>query len=90
MILVIDNYDSFTYNLVQYLRQLEAEVRVIRNDQTDLSEIGRLQPEGILISPGPGRPSSAGICLSVIRFFSGKIPILKGFSEHGCDRRHRR
>jgi anthranilate synthase/aminodeoxychorismate synthase-like glutamine amidotransferase len=76
MILVIDNYDSFTYNLVQYLRQLEAEVRVVRNDATDIQEIAQLQPAGIVLSPGPGRPASAGICLSVIRHFSGIIPIL--------------
>jgi anthranilate synthase/aminodeoxychorismate synthase-like glutamine amidotransferase len=76
MILVIDNYDSFTYNLVQYLRQLEAEVHVIRNNDLDLEGVIQLQPSGIVISPGPGRPTTAGICLSVIRHFSGKIPIL--------------
>lgn len=76
MILVIDNYDSFTYNLVQYLRQLEAEVNVVRNDATDIEAIEQMRPSGILISPGPGRPDSAGICLAAIRHFSGKIPIL--------------
>lgn len=76
MILVIDNYDSFTYNLVQYLRQLDAEVEIIRNNDTDVEGIMRMQPSGIVISPGPGRPSSAGICLPLIRYFSGKIPIL--------------
>jgi anthranilate synthase component II len=76
MILVIDNYDSFTYNLVQYLRQLEADVTVVRNDATDIREIAETKPSGIVISPGPGRPGSAGICLEVIRHFSGKIPIL--------------
>lgn len=76
MILVIDNYDSFTYNLVQYLRQLEAAVTVVRNDATDIEAIERMRPSGILISPGPGRPGSAGICLATIRHFSGKIPIL--------------
>lgn len=76
MILVIDNYDSFTYNLVQYLRQLEVEVNIVRNDAVDIEEIEALRPSGILISPGPGRPGSAGICLAVIRHFSGKLPIL--------------
>jgi anthranilate synthase/aminodeoxychorismate synthase-like glutamine amidotransferase len=76
MILVIDNYDSFTYNLVQYLRQLEADVNVVRNNAVGIKEIEAMQPAGILISPGPGRPASAGICLAVIRHFSGKIPIL--------------
>jgi anthranilate synthase component II len=76
MILVIDNYDSFTYNLVQYLRQLEADVTVVRNDATDIQAIEQMRPSGILISPGPGRPASAGICLNVIRHFSGKTPIL--------------
>ncbi|MFH0725259.1 MAG: aminodeoxychorismate/anthranilate synthase component II [Pseudomonadota bacterium] len=76
MILVIDNYDSFTYNLVQYLRQLEAEVTVVRNNEIDIREITEMQPSGIVISPGPGRPATAGICLAAIRNFSGKIPIL--------------
>lgn len=76
MILVIDNYDSFTYNLVQYLRQLDAEVTVIRNDTAGIKEIEAMEPSGIVISPGPGRPASAGICMAAIRHFSGKIPIL--------------
>lgn len=76
MILIIDNYDSFTYNLVQYLGELGAQVEVRRNDQTTPSEIERMAPERIVISPGPKTPSEAGICLNVIERFSGKVPIL--------------
>ncbi|MDR1480133.1 MAG: aminodeoxychorismate/anthranilate synthase component II [Planctomycetaceae bacterium] len=76
MILMIDNYDSFTFNLVQYLRMLGSEVQVFRNDKIDISAINSLSPSGIVISPGPGRPEEAGISLDVIREFSGKIPIL--------------
>ncbi len=76
MLLIIDNYDSFTYNLVQYLGELKAEVVVRRNDQTSIEEIGRARPERIVISPGPKTPDDAGICLEVIRRFSGTIPIL--------------
>jgi anthranilate synthase/aminodeoxychorismate synthase-like glutamine amidotransferase len=76
MVLVIDNYDSFTYNLVQYLGELGAEVEVRRNDQTTPEEIERMAPERIVISPGPKTPSDAGICLDVIQKFAGKTPIL--------------
>jgi anthranilate synthase component 2/para-aminobenzoate synthetase component 2 len=76
MILVIDNYDSFTYNLVQYLGELGAEVCVRRNDQITLEEIPRLGPERIVISPGPKTPNEAGICLDLIRNFSASKPIL--------------
>jgi anthranilate synthase/aminodeoxychorismate synthase-like glutamine amidotransferase len=76
MIVMIDNYDSFTYNLVQYIGELGSPVRVFRNDAVSLSEIEALDPAGIVISPGPGRPESAGITLSAIRHFSGKIPLL--------------
>ncbi|MBW1643730.1 MAG: aminodeoxychorismate/anthranilate synthase component II [Deltaproteobacteria bacterium] len=76
MILMIDNYDSFTFNLVQYLRQLGAKIDVYRNDTLTLSDIDTMKPKGIVISPGPGRPESAGISVSVINHFSGKIPIL--------------
>jgi anthranilate synthase component 2 len=76
MIVMIDNYDSFTYNLVQYLEQIGTSVRVVRNDATTVEEIATWNPAGIAISPGPGRPDSAGISLAVIRRFSGKIPIL--------------
>lgn len=76
MVLVIDNYDSFTYNLVQYLGELGAEPKVYRNDQITLQEIERLRPERIVISPGPKTPSEAGICLELIREFTGRFPIL--------------
>ena len=76
MILVIDNYDSFTYNLVQYLGELGAEIRVRRNDQINIDEITAMQPSQILISPGPGRPEDAGITMDVIRRFGPSTPIL--------------
>ena len=76
MIVMIDNYDSFTYNLVQYLRQLDAEVRVLRNDRFSLSELDADAIDGIVISPGPGIPETAGLSIPVIREFSGKVPIL--------------
>lgn len=76
MILVLDNYDSFTYNLVQYLGELGAEVKVRRNDRTSIGEIEELNPDRILISPGPGRPEDAGITLDVIRRFGGTLPLM--------------
>jgi len=76
MIVMIDNYDSFTYNLVQYIEQIGTPVKVIRNDAATPDDIGSWRPQGIVISPGPGRPGSAGITLSVIERFSGEIPIL--------------
>jgi para-aminobenzoate synthetase component II len=76
MILVIDNYDSFTYNLVQYLGELGADLQVVRNDQTTVAAIEKQAPERIVISPGPKTPTEAGICLDVISAFSGRIPIL--------------
>src|ERR1041385_4168753 len=77
MLLVIDNYDSFTYNLVQYLGELGATVEVRRNDRVTLDEIeNRLRPERIVISPGPGTPNDAGITLDVIQRFAGKVPLL--------------
>ena len=76
MVLMIDNYDSFTYNLVQYLGELGADVRVYRNDQIHLEEIEALAPEHIVISPGPCTPNEAGISLEVIRHFGDQIPIL--------------
>ena len=76
MVLVIDNYDSFTYNLVQYLGELGAEVRVVRNDAASVASIGETGPERIVISPGPGRPEDAGITMDVIRAFGPTIPIL--------------
>jgi len=76
MLLMIDNYDSFTYNLVQYFGELGAEVRVVRNDKITLQEVGALAPERIVISPGPCSPSEAGISVPLIREFAGSIPIL--------------
>jgi anthranilate synthase/aminodeoxychorismate synthase-like glutamine amidotransferase len=76
MILVIDNYDSFTYNLVQYLGELGAEIRVRRNDEVTVGEVEAMAPEQILISPGPGRPETAGVSVDVIRHFGPSIPIL--------------
>jgi len=76
MLLVIDNYDSFTYNLVQYLGELGEELKVYRNDQITLPEIEKTHPSQIIISPGPGTPAEAGISEEVIRYFAGKIPIL--------------
>jgi len=76
MLLMIDNYDSFTYNLVQYLGELGEDVRVFRNDEITLEEIGRLGPEKIVISPGPCTPSEAGVSVPLIRDFAGRMPIL--------------
>jgi anthranilate synthase/aminodeoxychorismate synthase-like glutamine amidotransferase len=76
MILIIDNYDSFTYNLVQYLGELGEDVVVRRNDETTLGEIETMLPSRILISPGPGRPADAGISLELIKHFAGRVPIL--------------
>lgn len=76
MILVIDNYDSFTFNLVQYIRNIGEEVVVIRNDQLTLETIEIMEPDFILISPGPGNPDTAGLCLEVVKRFHQEIPIL--------------
>jgi len=76
MILMLDNYDSFTYNLVQYLGALGADIKVFRNDKITIQKIKKLRPKRIVISPGPGRPEDAGISCEVIREFAGKIPIL--------------
>ena len=76
MVCVIDNYDSFTYNLVQYLGELGAGVRVVRNDAVTIEDLDRAKPERIVISPGPGRPEDAGITMEVIRRFGSTIPIL--------------
>jgi anthranilate synthase component 2 len=76
MILVIDNYDSFTYNLVQYLGERGAELRVIRNDGIDVAGVAAMQPDGIVISPGPGTPDQAGVSLDIIREVGNDTPIL--------------
>jgi anthranilate synthase component II len=96
MILVIDNYDSFTHNLVQYLGELSAApeplergndsntILVYRNDQISLEEVRQLQPQGIVLSPGPGRPEQAGICNDIIRELAGAVPILGVCLGHQC------
>jgi anthranilate synthase/aminodeoxychorismate synthase-like glutamine amidotransferase len=84
MVLVIDNYDSFTYNLVQYLGELGAEVLVRRNDQVTLEEIAALRPERIVISPGPGNPEDGGISNDVIRAFGPVTPLLGVCLGHQC------
>ena len=76
MILVIDNYDSFTYNLVQYLGELDQDPVVRRNDEISIEEVEELRPARIVISPGPGRPSAAGISLMLIQHFAGRVPLL--------------
>src|SRR5579883_1278258 len=76
MVFVLDNYDSFTYNLVQYMGELGAEMTVRRNDELTPAEVEALQPDRILISPGPCTPQDAGISIDLIRHFAGKVPIL--------------
>ena len=76
MILLIDNYDSFTYNLYQFLGIFDKDIMVVRNDCTNIQEIEQLNPAAIVLSPGPKSPKEAGICLDVIRYFAGKKPIL--------------
>ncbi|MCG7917620.1 MAG: aminodeoxychorismate/anthranilate synthase component II [Candidatus Thiodiazotropha taylori] len=76
MLLMIDNYDSFTYNLVQYLGELGVEVKVVRNDEIGVADVGQLKPDQIVISPGPCTPNEAGISVEVIQTYAGKIPIL--------------
>ncbi len=84
MLLLIDNYDSFTYNLYQYFCELDEEVVVVRNDKTNIGEIEEMKPERIVISPGPSTPLQAGISNEVIRYFSGKMPILGVCLGHQC------
>ena len=76
MIPLIDNYDSFSYNLYQLIGEINSDIRVIRNDEMTVEEIENLSPEKIIISPGPGKPEDAGICIDVIKRFAGKVPIL--------------
>ncbi|MDD3025024.1 MAG: aminodeoxychorismate/anthranilate synthase component II [Aliarcobacter skirrowii] len=75
MILMIDNYDSFTYNILQYCLELKADLKIVRNDELTLEQIIELNPSKIIISPGPATPNEAGVCLDVIKYFSGKKPI---------------
>jgi anthranilate synthase component 2 len=76
MILLIDNYDSFVYNLYQYIGSINPDIVVKRNDEITLEEIEKLNPEKIILSPGPGKPSDAGICIAAVKKFAGKIPVL--------------
>lgn len=76
MILLIDNYDSFSYNVYQLTASVDPDVKVIRNDEMTVEEIEALKPSRIILSPGPGRPADAGVCEDVIRYFAGKVPIL--------------
>lgn len=75
MILLIDNYDSFSYNLYQLVGSVEPDIKVIRNDECTLEEIQKMKPEALIISPGPGKPKDAGICIPAIQYFKGKLPI---------------
>jgi len=84
MLLLIDNYDSFTYNLFQYLSELGEEVTAVRNDKMSLDEMERLAPERIVISPGPGTPEQAGISNDVVRYFGARLPILGVCLGHQC------
>ena len=84
MLLMIDNYDSFTYNVVQYLAELKADVKVIRNDELTLEEIIGLKPRRLVVSPGPCTPNEAGVSVEAIRHFAGKIPILGICLGHQC------
>jgi len=76
MILLIDNYDSFSYNVFQLLGSVEPNIKVVRNDDLTIKEIEALDPEAIILSPGPGKPSEAGVCIDVVKYFGGKKPIL--------------
>lgn len=84
MIVMIDNYDSFTYNLVQYLGELGANIKVFRNDEVTVEKLKRVKPDKIIISPGPGTPEDAGISNDVIKSFSGKVPVLGVCLGHQC------
>jgi len=84
MILLIDNYDSFTYNLYQYLGELGAQVRVVRNDAVSIPELERMQPDAVVISPGPGSPDDAGISLEAIEAFARRVPVLGVCLGHQC------
>ena len=84
MLLLIDNYDSFTYNLFQYLSELGAEVEVVRNDKATIEELDLKRPELVVVSPGPSNPDNAGISVDAIRHFAGKVPVLGVCLGHQC------
>jgi anthranilate synthase component 2 len=76
MILLIDNYDSFSYNVYQLIGSVNPDIKVVRNDEYTVEELAAMKPEALILSPGPGRPADAGVCIEAIRYFTGKIPIL--------------
>ena len=84
MIVLIDNYDSFSYNVYQLAGQFEPDLRVIRNQEKTVEEIETMKPDALILSPGPGRPEDAGICIEAVRYFEGKIPILGICLGHQC------
>ena len=84
MILLIDNYDSFTYNLYQYIGTFDSDVKVIRNDELTVPQIEKLNPDKIVLSPGPKSPKEAGVCMDVVKHFTGKVPILGICLGHQC------
>ena len=84
MILLIDNYDSFTYNLYQFIGIFNSDIKVVRNDKITIEEIEELNPESIVVSPGPKSPKEAGICVDVIKHFTGKKPIIGICLGHQC------
>jgi len=84
MLILLDNYDSFTYNLVQYFGELGTEVQVYRNDQITHNELITLQPSYLVVSPGPGNPNASGISNDAIRYFTGKVPVLGVCLGHQC------
>ena len=83
-IAMIDNYDSFTYNLVQFLSELGADVEVVRNDKASIEELDMKQPELVVVSPGPSTPDSAGVSVDAVRHFAGKVPVLGVCLGHQC------
>ena len=87
MVLLIDNYDSFTFNLYQYLCELGAEVEVVRNDMATIDEIEAMDPDRVVVSPGPSRPENAGVSVEVVRRFAGKKPLLGVCLGHQVHRR---
>ena len=84
MLLLIDNYDSFTYNLFQYLAELGAEVEVVRNDKATIEQLAAMNPDRVVVSPGPSTPDNAGISVDVIKHFAGKVPVLGVCLGHQC------
>ena len=76
MILLIDNYDSFSYNLYQLIGSVEKDIKVIRNDEYTIEEIEAMEPEALILSPGPGKPADAGVCIDAVKYFAGKLPML--------------